>query len=83
MTPQIYLRSDEAELITGKYRFYYGFRVLSGNPGDDSKPDEFSFCAWVNGKEKMRIPTTQLDDLGNMQGPTEYLLAGIAKFLSR
>ncbi len=82
MKPNIYSSGDYAGLETGRLKFYYGYEQTIADM-DSPNAEEWCFVVWKDGKEKMRIPTTQLDDLGNMGSPKDYLLAGIALYLSR
>lgn len=74
--------SDYAGLEAGKFRAYYGYEQIWKNPNDPDG-EQWAFVLWINGIEKMRVPTTQLDDLGNYGSPKDYLLAGITLYLSR
>jgi hypothetical protein len=82
MKPNVYSAGDYAGMISGRHRFYYGYEEIWKNPNDPDG-EQWAFVAYKDGKEKMRIPTTQLDDLGNFGSPESYLLAGIALYLNR
>ena len=82
MKTTLYAGSDHAELKAGRIVAYYGPDYKIDDP-DSANSGEWCFCLFKDSKEKMRIPTTQLDDLGNMGSPKDYLLAGIALYLSR
>lgn len=75
--PHLFETRDSAGLNTGKYSFYYGPDYI------DPVTEEFCFVVWVNNVQKMRLTNSQLDYLGEMNGPKSYLLAGIALYLNK
>jgi len=69
----VYTSDDYCGLTSGKYTFYYGYEV--------TKNGQWCFTADVDGKEVMRLKTSELWP-ENDEEPFWYLVAGIGQFLA-
>ena len=68
---KFYIASDYAGVSGGGIAFYYGY--------EETFREEWCFVVRKNGKETMRIPSTELG--GDRFNVAENLLIGISKWL--
>jgi len=80
MQVEQYYSDDYAGLISGKYKFYYGYESF-----DEEEHEEWYFYVTINGNVVFKQSTSQieqnLDSTDQLNEPTDYLVAGIGMWL--
>lgn len=77
MKPDISYSRNSAELLTPKFRVYYGEDQV------DPKTEEWQLVIWKNDKEVARYNNSELLNVAYGERPSDLLLAGIALFWSK
>jgi hypothetical protein len=78
MQVEQYYSDDYAGLVSGKYKFYYGYEV------EDPLTEEWCFQVKENGKEIFKVTTKKIEesvDNRQLDNPQDYLVAGIGMWL--
>lgn len=78
MQVEQYYSDDYAGLISGKYKFYYGYEV------EDPLTENWCFQVKENGREVFKATTKKIEESINndqLDKPQDYLLAGIGMWL--
>lgn len=76
MKPTVYSGRHYSEILSGKYKAYYGENKTDETSG------EWVFYLEKNGKEVFRATNSELLEVSGGEGPKDMLIAGIALYLS-
>lgn len=90
---ELYYSDDYAGCSNEKHQFYYGYEAtfcpLHGKDSDcECEDNDWCFTVDVDGKEVLRLTTTELyESIGRMSPnegmPEDYLLIGIMEYMRR
>jgi hypothetical protein len=77
MKPDISYSHNSAEIITPRFRVYYGSDIT------DPKTEEWMLVIWKNEKEVARYSNSELLNVAYGERPSDLLLAGLALYLGK